>query len=77
MRNNRPSVKPNVFSIDYHLVHDEFSTGTDLCANELNSLICLFRLIIKIGELTQFFQYPRRQGCCITQLTAASVPIKK
>lgn len=66
MRNNRPSVKPNVFSIDYHLVHDGVSTETDLCANELNFLICLSRLIIKIGDLTQYFQYPRRQGYCVT-----------
>jgi hypothetical protein len=52
MRNNQSSVKPNVFSIDYHLVHDGVSTEADLCANELNSLICLYRLIIKIGDLT-------------------------
>ena len=60
MRNNRPSVKPNVFSIDYHLMHGGVSTGTDLCANEHNSLICLSRLIIKIGDLIQSFQHPRR-----------------
>jgi hypothetical protein len=66
MRNNQSSVKPNVFSIDYHLVHDGVSTETDLCANELNSLICLYRLIIKIGDLVQSLQHPRRQGCCVT-----------
>ena len=60
MRNNRPSVKPNVFSIDYHLMHDGVSTGTYLCANELNSLICLSRLIIKIGDMTQSLQHLRR-----------------